>query len=186
MSICRDCPLGDLAITNCMPNSGRGAVLVVVPNPTAEQDLEGDIVSGVHGRLLSNLLCDAGFKAEDYTITSALRCGIPGDYQKTTESIESCRSHLRKTIHEIRPQKIIAFGDISLRALCRTSGLKTKRGTSLPLHPEFAWECEVYPTYSLSDIQRVPTYRRTVIADLRNANREDEADLVDFIFWETT
>lgn len=182
---CTNCLLSESCITNLIPNKGTGKILIVLEAPTGEQDLNGDISTGLHGRLLTGILKDAGLREEDYTLTSALRCGIPKHYTTTNESIEACRGHLRSIIQLVKPTKIIAIGDIALKACTRKAGIKGKRGSSFPLHAEFEYSCEVYPTYSITDIQRVPTYKRVVLTDIRDAVRIDtEPEEVDFEFWE--
>ncbi|MGB8842305.1 MAG: DNA polymerase, partial [Aliidongia sp.] len=112
-----------------------------------------------------------GYQPEDYRLTNAIRCKTPRvnkiQLAPTPFEINTCRVHLKNEIHERKPRLIIALGDTALQSLCKTSGIKAKRGNTLPLHPDFEYECEVWPTYHSAFVQKVQPMRGTVVADLR-------------------
>jgi len=154
-----------------------GMTLVVVPGPSTEDDVSNTLMSGRMGISLQSLMDDAGFAKTEWRVTGAIRCvGAP-----STSEIDACRFHLKEEILRLKPSVIVAMGDVALRSLCRRAGLGVARGTSLPLHNEFGYACDVYPTYSPAFIQVVPKSRPTVVTDLRRvADRLKEDDHVKY------
>jgi uracil-DNA glycosylase family 4 len=166
---CPNCPRASACISPDVPGRGSAAlhgVLLVGPEPTTADDLAGEVMSGRIGVLLDGLMADAGFKPDEWRVVSAVRC--PG--KCGTAEIDACRELLKDEIHEFQPSTIVALGDIALRALCRQSGLTSRRGTDVNLHPEFEYESQVFPTYSPQMLLVVPKVRNTVVSDLRRAH----------------
>src|ERR1700678_1444818 len=119
------------ALTARMPGLGRKSApfLVVMPHPSKEEDCAGKLGSGKSTKILIELLKEAGFSGSDIRITTAVQCCPPGRAPETSE-IDACKVSLRSEIREVCPKSIIAIGDVPLRALCSTSGVHSKRGTS--------------------------------------------------------
>lgn len=156
-----------------MQGRGGGKVLIVCPGPTTADDISGILMSGGLGISLTSLMADAGFAETEWRVTGAIRCaGVP-----TTTEIDACRDYLKEEIHEIQPSVIVAMGDIALRSLCRRSGLVRLRGGSIPLHSEFGYSVDVYPTHSPAYLLVSPKARPSVVTDLRRVRdrlKEDD------------
>lgn len=154
-SDCTLCGLCKEALTICVPGKGAtpAKIMLVGQNPGVKEDCAGEAFIGPSGRLLDEMLADAGFDRDECFITNAVKCRTPqepGTYRDrppNTEEIDACRTHLTQEIHRVKPDVIIAMGDVALRALTRLSGIGNKRGKSFPLHKSFAYDCEVWPTY---------------------------------------
>jgi len=100
-------------------------------------------------------------------LTFAVRC-CPPKRSPEAEEIEACREYLISEVSQVRPRAIIAVGDVSLRALCHTSGVQSKRGLPAVIHEEFGLpELEVWPIYSPSMVFKTPNYRGVIVEDLR-------------------
>ena len=172
---CTQCALHKEAVTICV--SGRGPmsskVLVVGQNPGGQEDIEGVAFVGRSGKLLSEMMADAGYADDEYRVTNAVRCLTPKNRAPTTEEIKACHNHLKEEIHLVQPSVIIALGDVALRALCKVSGLSNKRGMAHPLHAEFEYACQVYPTYHPAYVLRSPQSKATVVSDLRTVRCRD-------------
>jgi uracil-DNA glycosylase family 4 len=183
-SDCALCPLHEGATNVCIGGVGRKTApfLVVVSNPSPEEDLAGKLGSGKHTRILIDLLKEAGFSGEEVRITSAVRCTTPYGGPKGEEE-DACREYLRTEIHEIWPKRIIAVGDAPLRVLCKRSGVMSVRGQSLPLHVAYGLpELEVTPIYGIGMLSKTPNYRGVIIEDLRRArNHALTPSSVDYI-----
>lgn len=165
---CTRCPLGGLALTNCMEGINRGPILFVLSNPSSEDDLAGGFQPDSRGgRLLREIAKDAGLRDEDFSLAFATRCATNKTRPVQSSDLDACREYLRAEIKLLRPSSIIAFGNDSLRALTKLSGIKEKRGKAHPLHADFEFTCDVFPTYAVSDVFRVPNYRSVIISDLR-------------------
>lgn len=186
---CTDCPLHQSAlVTNCMSGVGPiGAELMLVgQGPGGYEDMHGVPFIGKSGQYLNEMLRDAGIDREECFVTNATRCRPPLVNRKerapTPDEITACRRHLIEEIHRVKPAAIIALGDVALRALCKTSGVKAKRGKSFELHPEFGYACPVYVTYHPAAVLHTQPLRATVVSDLRRArDRHRPKDPVDWI-----
>jgi uracil-DNA glycosylase len=172
---CTLCPLHKEALTICVP--GRGAsparVMLVGQAPGVKEDCAGEAFVGKAGHLLDEMLRDAGYDERDVFLTNAVRCKPPvekGTFSErapNTDEIDACRVHLTNEIHRVRPDVIVALGDVALRSLTRLAGISGKRGRSFSLHKMFAYDCEVWPTFHPAYVLRVPASRPTVTVDLR-------------------
>ena len=172
---CVLCPLHKEALTICVPGRGseQAKIMLVGQAPGAKEDCAGEAFVGKSGLLLDEMLRDAGFDPNDVYLTNAVKCKPPvekgtfGERAPNTEEIDACRTHLTREIHRIKPDVIIALGDVALRSLTRLQGVSGKRGKSYPLHAMFAYDCEVWPTWHPAYVLRVPASRSTVTVDLR-------------------
>ena len=142
----------------------EGEPLVVLSKLSGEDYISEHLLAGKDGDLIKVLLKDAGL---DYTNFSFANC----------ESI-----YLRGLINDARPACIIAMGNEAMKELTKKSGMKNHRGKILNLHPSFNYLCSVYPTYSVEDLKNVPTFRKTIVADLRNT-QQGEPETVEFEYW---
>lgn len=184
MAACNACPLGELAITNCMKPFGSGKILIVLSSPSGEDDINGELGNGENYKQLKELCSQGGIEASSYTVTTAIRCGLPKIYHHVEDSTEECRVHMRGMLESQDYSRIIAFGNIALKSLTKKSGIKTYRGKTLSLHKSFEKEIDVYPTYGLEDLRRVPMYKNTIISDLKNAvGSLFSPQKVSFIYW---
>lgn len=186
MPICTLCELHETACSVNVGGVGRGSILVVGAYLGGEENLAGEAFVGPSGKELRQLLADAGFGPNDYRLTNALRCMVPGrDTQVKTEWIDACRTHLKAEILEHKPEAIIALGDVALKALCKKSGIKEKRGQPIPLHKTFEYECEVWPTYHNAFLFKKPVLRPTVLADFRKVrNRHMPDEEIKWEWWD--
>jgi len=148
-----------------LPGYGAGRVLVVDSGPSSKDDMAAAVHTGLEGDLLRSLLADAGFVPEDLAYAPALRCGVKRP--AIPQEIDACRPLLAADIARVRPEVIVALGDVALRSLTKLGGIKTKRGGSYPLHPSFQYTCEVYPTYAPFNVTKSPYLRTTILSDLR-------------------
>lgn len=146
-------------------------ILIVGQGPGAREDIAGTPFVGKSGKFLDLMLADAGLDRSRLFVTNATRCRPPLIDKKerapTPEEINACRRYLIEEVQRIKPKAIIALGDAALRALCKTSGISSKRGQPRPLHPDFGFVCDVWPTYHPAFILKKQPLRRTVVADLR-------------------
>ena len=165
--ICTACPLHEHALSNCLGGIGTGPLLVVGAYPGSREDMDGEPFVGPTSDLLRDMLADAGFKPSDYALTNAIRCAPRRDVSIEVAHIDACRNHLRDEIHARRPEAIVALGDVALRALTKMSGITAQRGKSFPLHADFGYACEVWPTLHAAYVAREGKHRPTVVADFR-------------------
>ena len=145
---CQLCPLHEGAlVSNCMRGEGPdGAeILFVGSHPGGYEDTAGRPFIGKSGQYLDAMLTDAHIDRAASFVTNAVRCRPPLVNKKertpTPDEINICRRYLIEEVARVRPKAIVALGDAALRALCKTSGVKAKRGQSFELHPDFGYAC---------------------------------------------
>lgn len=80
---------------------------------------------------------------------------------------------LRKTINSLRPNLVLALGDLALWALTDETSVKNSRGRITPGNSTIPG-IKVLPTYSPRNIAQEYSLRPVLLADLAKAKREDE------------
>ena len=171
-----ECNCGTQCLTHKMAGVGpAGGLMIVGQGPGGEEDMAGRPFVGRAGKLLRAMLTDAGIDPDEIFYTNATRCRLPENRKPTNSEIEAGRDDLRREIESIRPTCIIALGDSALQSLCKTSGISSKRGRSLPLHNDYGYSAEVWPVYHPAYVLRVPQVRDTVVADLRRIRDRGKA-----------
>ena len=188
---CTLCPLGENVITNCVPGRGdeEARIMIVGEAPGAREDMAGEPFVGPSGRYLMSMLDDAGIEPESVRFTNAVRCKPPTVNGKQTppeqSHIDACRAHLKREIHLVTPEVIIALGAVALKSLTKLGGIMAKRGQSFPLHKDFGYACDVWPTLHPAYVLRVPQARRGVVSDLQRVrDRHKPADPIEWSWWD--
>lgn len=190
---CQLCPLHESAlVSNCMRGEGPddAEIMFVGQGPGGYEDAAGRPFVGKSGKFLDAMLSDAHIDRAQAFVTNATRCRPPLINKKerapTPDEINTCRRYLIEEVQRVRPKAIVALGDAALRALCKTSGVKAKRGQSFELHPEFGYVCPVFVTYHPAAVMRTQPLRPTVVSDLRRArDRDRPTDPIDWIWAES-
>jgi uracil-DNA glycosylase family 4 len=165
-------------------------IMLVGSHPGGYEDTAGIPFVGKSGQYLDAMLTDASIDRGASFITNAVRCRPPLVNHKerppTSDEINTCRRYLIEEVARVRPKAIVALGDAALRALCKTSGVKAKRGQSFELHPDFGYTCPVFVTYHPAAVMRTQPLRPTVVSDLRRArDRDRPQDIIDWIWAES-
>lgn len=111
--------------------------LMILGDFPDEEDTEiGSPFSGKIGDLLDEICRDAGFHREQCYVTTVIKHLPPGnDIKRISEinvSLEESVRALWAEIHNIRPNCIIALGDIALEAVTSKKGITKYRGSILP------------------------------------------------------
>lgn len=152
-----------------------GKALLVISGAGGEDYINEKLLSGRDGEIILKLFMDAGLKSKEFSYATAIdnRDAHPNE----------CFPRLLRTVETVKPEYIIAMGNVALTSLTKKSGIKKYRGDKLNLHEIFKFECPVYPTYSVQDLRNVPTFKRTIIADLRNTQKQDSSDEIQFSYW---
>ena len=178
---CRRCELWEHA-TQGVPGEGPpGAVIMLVgEQPGDDEDLTGRPFVGPAGRLLRELLREAGIDPASVFITNAVK-HFHFDFRgkrrlhKTPlqRHVAACHAWLESELGRIRPVVVVTLGATALGAvLGRKLSIAAARSQALlsPLHG-----VTLIPTYHPSAVLRVPDataraeLRATLLQDLRRA-----------------
>lgn len=136
---CGRCHRCDLAASRQQVVVGRGnpdaRLLLIGEAPGAEEDASGQPFVGRAGKLLEQLLAEAGLDSDrDLYIANVIKCRPPGNRKPSRAEIAACRPWLAQQLCLQRPQLIGLLGATALEALLGLKGGITKlRGQWLEL-----------------------------------------------------
>ena len=162
---CELCPLNEDAETVCLMGSGpfKAKVMVVGEAPGEREDEEEEVFIGRAGKLLDDLLLDAGLDRDDCYVTNVAKCRPPENRQPTRREIRLCTStYLTKEVEVVKPDFILPLGNAALQGVLGKSGITKHRGTKFTAHG-----ATVFPTFHPAAVLRNPRYLEAVEADLK-------------------
>lgn len=169
---CRECELRRKC-RYTTPGTGRlsARIMVVGGNAGRDESSEGVPFIGADGIFQSNLLEYIGILESELYFTYLVKC-FPG-WQRgkgfvkpTAPQIETCSSYLKREIETIKPELIIAIGDVVMRWFDIKGGInqnagevfKTKYGSVVViLYPPVWSHLENAPRYATS-LQYIKTF----------------------------
>lgn len=128
---CSACQRCDLAQSRQQVVVGRGnpaaRLLLIGEAPGAEEDAQGEPFVGRAGRLLEQLLAEAGLDSRrDLYIANVIKCRPPGNRKPSRTELAACRPWLDQQIALIQPELIVLLGATALEALLGIKGGITK------------------------------------------------------------
>lgn len=109
---CVACPELAATRTTVVPGEApAGARLALVGEaPGAEEDRSGRPFVGRAGRLLDELLAEAGLDRAAVTVTNVLQCRPPGNRTPTTTEATRCRGWLDRKLDLAAPELVVTLG----------------------------------------------------------------------------
>jgi uracil-DNA glycosylase len=167
---CRGCPLYERA-TQAVFGEGRAGAraLFVGEQPGDEEDIAGRPFVGPAGRLLDQMMHDAGVARDQVYVTNAVKHfkwmqrGKRRIHQKPSSSeVEACRPWLEAELGAIDPEVLVVLGATAAQALLGRDFRVTKSRGELF---ESQWARHTLATVHPSSLLRIPN------ADERRAAR---------------
>lgn len=128
------------ACVACPLHQGRTHVVFGVGNPDTkllfigeapgfDEDKQGEPFVGRAGKLLDQLLAEAGIPRAAIYITNTVKCRPPDNRTPEPSEIGSCASFLDRQIEIIAPKIIVTLGNVPTKALLNTTtGIVKLRG----------------------------------------------------------
>jgi len=112
---CTDCELCR-SRTNAVPGAGNphAQVMLIGEGPGFHEDKQGLPFVGQSGKLLTDLLSEAGLQREDVFITNVVKCRPPGNRDPFPDEIAACSQYLNRQIEAIDPDVIVTLGRFSM------------------------------------------------------------------------
>ncbi len=148
---CEKCPLWETR-TNAVPGEGpqNAEMMFIGEAPGAKEDEMGRPFVGQCGKLLTELMEQAGIRREEVFITSVLKCKPPDNRDPNKEEIKACVPYLLSQMDSISPVVIVTMGNVAYDIFSYTFYLPKKkigdvRGKLFRLHSTTAKA--VIPTY---------------------------------------
>jgi DNA polymerase len=168
---CRSCTRCPLAATRTTAVYGEGnplaSLLLVGEGPGADEDRLGRPFVGQAGRLLDELLAEAGLDRRAVYITNVVKCRPPHNRDPLPEEAAACRPFLDTQIARLRPRVLLCLGNVAARLLLGT----TERITAIRGQVRRVGGQLVVPTVHPAYILRNMRERGLLVADLALAVR---------------
>lgn len=165
---CEKCPL-NRSRTNAVPGEGptSARIFLIGEAPGRDEDEQGRPFVGRSGKLLTELLREAGIDRRGVFITSSLKCRPPRNRNPKVLELDTCRPYLHRQIAVVKPRIIVTLGSFGLKALFgRSKELVSCRGKVLRFNG-----IPVLSTYHPAAITYNRRIRNKIIGDLRKAAR---------------
>jgi DNA polymerase len=88
-------------------------VMFIGEGPGAREDETGRPFVGPAGRLLDQMLAEAGLSRRDVYIANTVKCRPPGNRDPQPDERETCMGYLRAQVAFIKPRVIVCLGRIA-------------------------------------------------------------------------
>ena len=125
---CTKCDLAESRI-HAVPGEGPqyAMIMMIGEAPGANEDETGRPFIGQSGKLLTDLMADAGMKREETFITSILKCRPPSNRDPNPAEIRSCAPYVLAQMDSIAPIVIITLGNAAYDLFSSTFYLPKKK-----------------------------------------------------------
>jgi uracil-DNA glycosylase family 4 len=151
-------------------------LMIIGESPGAKEDELGLPFQGPSGALLDEALFEAGIRRSDCYITNVVKYRPPlGDVKKyhiAGINVDDCIKELwENEIHILRPNCILAIGDLALSAVTGHTGILLYRGSILHSRD--------------GDFKCVPTIHMAALFSRAKSNEEDEdqSGALSWVWW---
>ena len=149
---CRKCELWRNR-KKAVPGEGSldASVVFIGEAPGYWEDVKGRPFVGAAGKLLDEMLSEAGFSRSEVYITNILKCRPPGNRDPVPGEIETCTPYLDRQLEIIKPRLIVLLGRHSARHILsklgyKISGITRTRGKIYETEL-FGWHARIIPTF---------------------------------------
>ena len=108
---CKRCRLSK-GRTQVVPGVGscKSAIVFIGEAPGKDEDLKGEPFVGRAGRLLTDVLKDAGVDRSEVFICNLVKCRPPGNRRPRKDEITACSSYLESELGTVKPTVVCALG----------------------------------------------------------------------------
>jgi uracil-DNA glycosylase family 4 len=103
-------PAGTAGRTGSGDRGRRPLLALVGEAPGAEEDRAGRPFVGRAGRLLDELLAEAGLARSEVAVLNVLQCRPPGNRTPAPDEVARCRGWLLRKLELLRPDVVCALG----------------------------------------------------------------------------
>jgi len=161
---CARCPLSATrgAIVHAAgPTTARLAVVAAAPS--SDDEAAAQPFHGPAGALLERMLAAMGLTRDEVYLCTVVLCRPPEEREPTQNEVAACAPFLKQRLGLVRPEVIVAFGELPMRALLPQAGSLLKaRGRWLD------WEgIAVMPTWGPTALLQDAEKKRPAWDDLK-------------------
>ena len=166
---CTLCSLHEDAEHVCLMGDGtkHAKIMVVGEAPGAREDEEHRAFVGAAGKLLDEILREAGINRSECYITNAAKCRPPDNRTPTRTEVKTCsEEYLVREWQKVSPNFVLLLGNSALQAVLGKSGITKHRGTPIQMG-----KATVLPTFHPAAALRNPSYGGPLRADVQRFAR---------------
>ncbi len=113
---CKNC---DLSQTRIHALGGEGnpdaRVMLIAQAPGDREDREGRMFIGPSGKVLDELLNEAGVRRDEIYMTNLIKCALPKNRRPKQPEIDACAPFLEQEIASVDPAVIVPLGYYATR-----------------------------------------------------------------------
>jgi len=108
---CKKCRLFE-SRTNaiCGEGSLNAKIMLIAQAPGEKEDKEGKMFVGPSGKVLDELLNEAGINREEIYMTNLIKCMLPKYRKPKEDEIKACSYYLNEEIKLINPKVLVPLG----------------------------------------------------------------------------
>jgi uracil-DNA glycosylase family 4 len=167
-------------------------IMIVGDCPTVDDMLRRSAFTGTLGKALDGFLHDAGIARTECSISTVVKVAplygkIENLYtdKKQHKPNAACykgQTELIAEVNRVKPNVIIALGNLALWALTGKIGANKWRGSVLPAKPEFG-DVKVVPTFDPRIVMKMWEWRPIFMRDLQRAKDESATNILSRPAW---
>jgi uracil-DNA glycosylase len=173
---CKLCRLWE-SRTNAVPGFGNiedVEVVFVGEGPGRNEDLQGKPFVGAGGKLLDELLANAGMKREQVYITNIVKCRPPKNRKPKPDEAETCTSnYLEKQLDLLNPKLVCTLGATAMEYFIGETKMGENHGKlaksekiGIPILPTYH-PASIFHNRSLrgllqNDLRKIPEILKTM------------------------
>jgi uracil-DNA glycosylase family 4 len=128
----KGCPLCRLSQTRKNAVAGEGQlsskIMFIGEAPGKNEDQQGKPFVGVAGKVLDQLLKNAGIDRSQVFITNVVKCRPPYNRVPHDDEVDACRPYLNRQISLIDPEIICILGGTAYSSLVGGKAITSNRG----------------------------------------------------------
>ena len=150
--------------TQLVPGDGPAdaEVVIVGEAPGASEDKQGRPFVGRAGKLLDQLLEEAGLSRESVYVTNVVKARPPGNRDPKADEVAHHRPWLERELELIDPQLVVPLGRHALRHFAPEHKISQVHGQVLE-----SGSRRLFPLYHPAAALRSPPLREVLFADAR-------------------
>jgi uracil-DNA glycosylase len=166
----RNCTLCRLheSRTNAVPGAGSIEnidLMFIGEGPGRKEDQAGEPFVGAAGRVLNQMLSEAGLDRSKVYITNIVKCRPPKNRKPLSDEVSICTEHyLNRQIELLNPRLICTLGATALEYFTGEKKMGSARG-KLTKSKEGK---PVFPTYHPASVFRNRSLKSTLEQDIKN------------------
>lgn len=99
----------------CGEGNLRARLMLIAQAPGETEDSEGRMFIGPSGRVLNELLDEAGLSRDEIYMTNLIKCKLPKNRKPRQDEVETCSRFLEQEIALVEPEVLVPLGYYATR-----------------------------------------------------------------------